>query len=284
MNFNNHIPALILAAMLAIGCAACSVNEASTQDETPETPEAAQTVDVEITANPVEETPESEAEAVPPSPYEPPEPDSVSEGQETGNTEEAPSIHTYTTSDIIDGYQVTCPVFQFDYPDGWTVTAEETGDRIIIEWDILSNERGVTITYMQFAPSNIFNYGRFLSQIDATKIADSSFIPGMAAGGAEDCSYLGDFMVAELRTIGALFMDLDTDYRPVEDIVCYAVVPESYAGIHDFVRGIQGVYSEFSFAYPTARYVLIAEAPKGHFTESEAEEVIAILSSFRVVN
>lgn len=65
--------------------------------------------------------------------------------------------------------------------------------------------------------------------------------------------------------------------------IAYAVVPESYAGTHD-VKGPQGVYSAFSFAYPTAQYALIAEAPKDHFTESEAEEVIAILSSFRVVN
>lgn len=113
------------------------------------------------------------------------------------------------------------------------------------------------------------------------KVAVPSFVPETPGGEGTDGSNLGDFMVAELRTTGTMFMDTDLDYVPVDDgAIRYAVVPKTYIGTHD-VTCSQGVYGEFSFGYPISLYALIAEAPEGHFTKDEAAEVIAILSTFR---
>lgn len=213
--------------------------------------------------------------------------------EETGQSTETPPVvaepqeNTYITRES-EINAVTLPVYQFDYPDGWTVISEEVAtnsdgvDGLFAEKVVLSNDRGVTVTYMSFSRSNSMGYGRIMHQVHAEKVANSSFIPAMPAGTFEDYSYLGNFMVAKLKVVGELQMDTDSDYTRVDGSVYYAVVPESYEGLHDVV-GMDGIYGQFRFKYPGA-CAFIAEAPGGRFTRTEEDEVVDILSSFRVIN
>lgn len=56
-------------------------------------------------------------------------------------------------------------------------------------------------------------------------------------------------------------------------------MPESYIGTHE-ATGLAGYYEEFSSDY--GRYLFYAEAPDGNFTDEEKQEVIQILSTFRI--
>lgn len=86
-------------------------------------------------------------------------------------------------------------------------------------------------------------------------------------------------MVAKLKVTGHLDMKSDTDFENVDGAISYAILPESSIGTADNTRG--PFESEFSFWY--GGYVsLIASSSNGQFTETEAQQVIKILSSFRV--
>lgn len=178
-------------------------------------------------------------------------------------------------------YKVTCPTFRFDYSDNWSVSCEELDcEGMWQERDVLENKRGVTITFTDYASHRgLGSEGRFMSKVKVSKVADSAFVPGYPAGTDMDCSGMGEFMVAKVKTVGELFMDEDTEYTPVDGGVIYAVIPKSYKGMHEVI-GRAGLYTECSFSYP-ALYSFIAESPDGKFTEEEEAEIIAILSSFR---
>ena len=106
------------------------------------------------------------------------------------------------------------------------------------------------------------------------------FIPGYAGGEDEDYSVLGNFMVGEIKAIGEY--DIKTgDLNPFDGGTSYAVMPESYIGEHD-AAGLSGYQDEFSFTY-ASNILFYSEAPNGVFTDSDKQEVIQILSSFRVV-
>ena len=114
-----------------------------------------------------------------------------------------------------------------------------------------------------------------------TKVADASFVPVSVQDG--HYSDLGNFMIARVQLVGELFMDTDADYTPVDGGVLYAVVPESYAGLHSEVQGSGGIYGETTVEYAIL-FAIMAEAPGGSFTEQEEKDVISMLSSFRVIN
>lgn len=212
-----------------------------------------------------------------------------SEDIEVNNPEEQKVIepvslrNTYCTRyEMVNA--VTCPTFQFDYTDNWRITEEIIKDNFLEEKDVISNDRGTTITYMNF--SNIDNLGgggRTMLKIEISKAADSNFVPGLPAGVSMNTTYEnpGNFIVAKIEIVGQLNMDTDTDYTAVGGEIMYAVLPESYIGIHEVV-GLTGIYQACSFKYPLA-YVFIAEAPDRQFTIEEEQEIIAILSSFRVI-
>lgn len=175
---------------------------------------------------------------------------------------------------------VTCPEFQFDYSNNWKVTSEELNNEAFGEKDVISNDRGTTITYMHFASIyGLGGGGRNMQKVEVSKVADSSFIPTIPEGTDSDYSELGKFIVAKLKIVGELYMDEDSDFTAVDGAVYYAVLPESYVGTH-LVVGLYGLYEECSFEYP-GLYAFIAEAPDGEFAEDEEQEVIAILASFR---
>lgn len=177
---------------------------------------------------------------------------------------------------------VTCPVFQFEIPSGWEITTEEVnGLDIIQENVVLSNDRGVTISYWSCG-RKLGGASRMMAKANVTKIADSEFVPGYPAGvgGDTDYSSLGEFMVAKVKVIGELSMDGESDYTSVDGETFYAVVPESYLGEREFAKQVGNV-DAFSFEYPTP-YAFIAESPDGTFTEREEREVGEILQSFQV--
>ncbi|MDD3138206.1 MAG: hypothetical protein PHX08_04450 [Lachnospiraceae bacterium] len=184
---------------------------------------------------------------------------------------------------------VECPMFWFDYPTNWQITKEEVygGDpaNLLGEEVVISNDRGVSITYMDFnygrsELSDAVNYGRIAINYDVSKIADAEFTPTYPSGTDSDYSNQGKFIVGKIKATGEIQMDEDSDFIETDGRVFYALMPESYIGAHDWVRGIQGYYDEFSFDYPSP-YALFAESPDGQFTDKEEKEIIAILGSFR---
>lgn len=179
--------------------------------------------------------------------------------------------------------------FQFKIPFGWNVESEGVSDGLtgvdgvseIEEKVVLSNERGVTVTFWSLTHELGGRSGVSMLQADITKADDSEFVPGFPDGTNTDFSTLGNFIVAKVHIIGELDMKRDSDFTPVDSgATFYAVVPESYLGTREFV-GQAGNVDEFSFDYPTP-YAFIAEAPDGTFTASEERDVVKILKSFKV--
>lgn len=179
--------------------------------------------------------------------------------------------------------------FQFKIPFGWNVESEGVSDGLtgvdgvseIEEKVVLSNERGVIVTFWSLTHELGGRSGVSMLQADITKADDSEFVPGFPDGTNTDFSTLGNFIVAKVHIIGELDMKRDSDFTPVDSgATFYAVVPESYLGTREFV-GQAGNVDEFSFDYPTP-YAFIAEAPDGTFTASEERDVVKILKSFKV--
>lgn len=183
--------------------------------------------------------------------------------------------HTYTTR-FGEVNLITYPSFSFDYPDGWTITSEEvtpSSEKVILE-----NESGVTVTYWYFGyMRELTGAIRNINSVDVTKISDAGFIPGYVQ--ATDYSDLGRFMVAKLKITEKCDLLGDGESVKVENgRERYALLPESEAG-EQKERCIPGLPT-FSFWYG-GHISLIANAPKGEFTEQEEKEVTAILVSFR---
>ena len=180
-------------------------------------------------------------------------------------------------------YNVHAQEFQFKIPLGWNVESEEIGEPNdeIMEKVVLSNERGVTVTFWSLVHKLGGRSGVAMLQADITKADDSEFVPSFPNGTNTDFSSLGNFIVAKVHIIGELDMKRDSDFTPVDSgTTFYAVVPESYLGTREFV-GQAGNVDEFSFDYPTP-YAFIAEAPDGTFTAGEERDVVKILKSFKV--
>lgn len=192
--------------------------------------------------------------------------------------EENSITQTYTTH-FGEANAITYPSFSFDYQNNWTIAQEEVTQTN--ETVILTNDRGATVQFSYIggvAEGNLVGGSATdMLRVDVSKAADSSFLPGYVQ--ATDHTDLGTFMVAKLKVTGHLNMKSDTDFKNVDGAISYAVLPESRIGTADNVRG--PFESEFSFWY--SGYVsLIANSPDGQFTETEEQQVIKILSSFRV--
>lgn len=174
--------------------------------------------------------------------------------------------------------RVSCSQFHFKYPSNWKITRDISNRGEIGERIVLKNARGVRVIYMQYnSLYALGNSGRYMDQIKATKVADANFIPGQLPASSVDYSKLGRFIIAELKTVGTLYMDQDSDFKKINGGIAYALVPKSYLGLHEVVG--DGFYSEFSFRY-AGLYSFTAQAPKGKFTKKEKSQVINILKSF----
>lgn len=198
---------------------------------------------------------------------------------ESGKDEE---WHTYSTR-FEEINMVTCPTFSFDYPENWSITAEEYDGQtnsLAGEYVVLSNGGNAEITFIRWSTSHIGGYGRTMYRYQVSKVSDSSFEPGRPAGTNTDLSGLGDFMVAKIETTGFMFLDTDSEYRTVEESYRYAVLPESRIGEYE-ARGLAGFYETFWVEY-AGPFSIIAAGKDAPLTEKETEEVIKILASFRV--
>ena len=183
--------------------------------------------------------------------------------------------HTYTTGSAIP---VTSPKFSFDYSDNWTVTADEcTPGEIISEQITLTSNSGSEISYMAHSSLDSSG-GRDIVQYEFTKVADSQFVPSYAAGTDTDYSYLGNFVVAQVKAVGQYDMKTG-ELMPFDGGVSYAVIPESCLGTHD-ITGLGGLQQELSFEYASYRMFTATPSANG-ITDEELNEIIQILSSFR---
>lgn len=182
---------------------------------------------------------------------------------DTGRQPEDASLHTYYT-------QNSDTKFAFDYPDGWSVDAEESESLSngFKEAVVFKNDRGVLLQYWEQKDNNpLGGAGNFLNGVEVTKVADSLF---------------DGFIVGKIKCIS------EVDYpsgeeRPLEDgSEMYAVIPQDHVGT-DYYGGAYYV-DYLSFAYGGSTYYFSASAPYNeNLTEEEEKEVIAILSSFREV-
>lgn len=198
------------------------------------------------------------------------------------NKKKTKKTHNYVTT-YGERNKVSAPDFAFDYPDGWSITSEDQPALNTMPWEeqiILSNKRGVEITFTRWIVHNIGGGGRFMYEFELSKVAESAFIPDYPNGTDRNMSYLAPFMVAKVKGTGELFMDTDEVFTSIDGEESYAVVPESYTGSQIAV-GDSGFQEMLWFEYPQP-VSFIAQAPDGRFSKDEEKEVIAILSSFRV--
>ena len=173
--------------------------------------------------------------------------------------------------------QITYPAFTFNYPDNWTISlADVPVGGVISEQVTLTNERGVNIEYVQMM-SNPGGTGSFAHKAEITKVADSQFIPGYVQ--SQDHSGLGSFMVARVKIIGEMEAGVEAEYRSISGTETFAVLPESWAGIREDLRGLNMVALSFDYS---SLISLTCSIPDGGLTVSEEQEIIAIMSSFRV--
>lgn len=112
--------------------------------------------------------------------------------------------------------------------------------------------------------------------LSTDKVADCDF--RMETEGNEDD--LGKFCVAKIKVIAIEDGLSDEGEQEFDGPTYYAVVPESYLGKTTF-KGGGGVYEECSWNYYGGTFAVVAEAEDGKFTESEENDIIKFLSTFR---
>lgn len=274
------ISVYILMVLLLLCSTACTGEKTKKQEQAQKEVEQEQKKNTEIPKETKEE-PGTKEETVTKTPTQTPvSKKATREPKKRKKKEKVKLNHTYKTR-LREVDKVDCPTFQFKYSDNWKIVKEETNQDSWSEQDVLKNDRGATITYTDYGSIyGLGNEGRFMFETKFSKVADSRFVPSYVGTDGER-SDIGPCMVAKVKTVGELYMDTDTDFTKIDGGVVYAVVPESYTGIHSVV-GMSGLYTECSFEYG-GLYSLLAEAPDGEFTEEEEKEVIEILSSFREV-
>lgn len=198
-----------------------------------------------------------------------------SEGAKEDFIEDGLNNVYYTKYSELDN--ADCPQFCFNYSDNWTVSIEEVvGDdnnRVLDyygEMVELINDRGVSIRYMHYKmhPAAVGNGSayQYLLEYDIKKVGESK-LETLNTAEIMDTDVL---MVAEIKV-----------KNDENSSISYGILPleKQGTGTSDIVS-FQEVCS-FAYPYP-AYYSFTAETPDGQFSSEEVEEVIAILSSFRL--
>lgn len=164
-------------------------------------------------------------------------------------------MSTYQTR-LTESKNGKVPIFSFDYYDNWRISSEGTGEEF--ESVELANENGIVIRYTYWASSFAYGDPRYEIEVDISKLADSSFIPGYAQ--TTDYSSLGKFAVVKVESDSQIY---------------YAVKPE-------YECGGNSIEANYMTGFWYDGYLeFMAEIPNG-ITETEEQEVIDILSSFRI--
>lgn len=183
-------------------------------------------------------------------------------------------LNTYTTK-YGKTYDERIPAFQFDYPEGWTITEEDIAKGS--EYVALSNANDVVIHYQYIDANNVYGNSRITDEIEVEKIIDSNL---SLENWEEVDTEIGNIVVAKVYTLSSsqYFPGQERDdeqFYSNTDHYDYAIKAESDCGTYTtdgtFSKGIKfrGLL-EFT-----------AEIPES-ITEEEEQEVIKILSSFRV--
>lgn len=176
--------------------------------------------------------------------------------KKTESEESLQEVNTYTTK-LTESAGTAVPIFSFDYPKNWEIAYEEVSGNEIEMVEVV-NENGIVIEYTYMVGSKYFGNPRYTSDVDISKKADSKFVPGYAV--TNNYSHLGEFAVVEVKTDSETY---------------YAVKPVSECDRNsldaNFVRG---------FWYD-GLLVFSVEIPE-KITQKEMQEIIDILSSFRV--
>ncbi len=199
-----------------------------------------------------------------------------SENETIITTEDVYIVEKNTYSTKFGQYTGTSyPVYSFDYPDNWSITVEDCDASE--EFVTLSNERGVEIIFSHWdEPESVtFQYGGVgLTNVSIENVAESSFSAGVVYG--KDYSDLGEFMVAEI-TRTSMVDGLTGEDMPVEGSF-FAVLPKSEQG-ETYYKSV--LEAEFSFWHGN-HISFVCTSPDWSFSEEEKQEIIGIMSSFRV--
>lgn len=169
------------------------------------------------------------------------------------------------------------PTFTMQYPENWSIENQEIEKGS--EYDVLSNGKGLTITYESSDEGfggQYYGGDKTLYSVHITKVADASFSPKDWKG--KSYSSLGKFVVAKITEYA--MEDGETgESSEYDGGSYYALLPESSLGDNDYVG--MGYWEMSSWDYVKS-IVLMAESESGEFTAEEEKEVVYMLASFAV--
>lgn len=171
------------------------------------------------------------------------------------------------------------PIFQFEFPNNWSITKEEIGDYTDTVYEVveLTNSRGVVIRYAYFNYNTYFaGIGRDYMTCEIEKVSDSNVKLGWIQG--TDYSEQGKMVVAKVHNL--TYGDVTGQYIDEWDEYIFAVVPESYLNWEGYSSVDEWQINNFSFRY-ASRFSFVAHSPDGKFTLDEEKEIIEILSSLK---
>ena len=167
-------------------------------------------------------------------------------------------------------------LFAYYYSVNWKYI--DIGEGTEYRQEKIEDRKGAEIIFWHYAEqfSQYYGGGYDLQTASVDKVADCDF--RMETEGNEDD--LGKFCVAKIKVIAIEDGLSDEGEQEFDGPTYYAVVPESYLGETTF-KGGGGVYEECSWNYYGGTYAVVAEAEDGKFTESEENDIIKFLSTFR---
>ena len=152
-------------------------------------------------------------------------------------------------------------LFAYDYSVNWKYI--DIGEGTEYRQEKIEDRKGAEIIFWHYAEQFSQYYGGGYD---------------LQTEGNEDD--LGKFCVAKIKVIAIEDGLSDEGEQEFDGPTYYAVVPESYLGKTTF-KGGGGVYEECSWNYYGGTYAVVAEAEDGKFTESEENDIIKFLSTFR---
>ena len=153
--------------------------------------------------------------------------------------------------------------FEFDYPDNWTITSEDVSSNG--ESVTLTSDSGARIVFYEIPESISIDGGGSgitMYRADISKVDDSA-LPG--------------YMVAHIETTNYDRLAGDESTGPAK----YAVLPSSRVGEQWDSRADMA-----AFSFDHTGYISFIAYPVANtqFSDKETEDVLAILSSFRISN
>lgn len=156
--------------------------------------------------------------------------------------------------------------FAFDYPADWRISKAESNEGFKEEV-VLENDRGSVITYWEY---NYFPLGgQGHSQMQCAEVEKAADV------------LLDNFIVGKIQATETIDMVTGEEHIVEKDGKgSYAILAPDDIGTHNSMVGLAGWQEEFSFVYGSSHYRM--EGTLSEWTEKEEQEVIDILSSFRI--